>query len=211
MSLKKLSLIIGIFGALAAIYFPVANANGWPPFKPAGPPGNSPRIVQFDASPESISSGQSSVLVWKVDNATTVTISPEIGGVASNGQKPVSPSKTTRYSIIAKNGSLTAQATTVIQVNLLPDLVLKDILVKPKSPGYGTKDDMILNTVVLNQGANCQVGFIVRCSYTCSGNLAFFSGQMSINGLSQGQEATLGDNNLLNLGDCSFASKREFT
>ena len=93
----------------------------------------------------------------------------------------------------------------------LPDLVLTDIILKPKPAGYGYEDDIIINTVVRNNGADCKQGFVVWCSFTCDGNPTYFSGMQAINGLGSNQEVTLGDDTLLSLSSCSFQSQREFS
>lgn len=94
-------------------------------------------------------------------------------------------------------------------INPLPDLVVADILLKPKPANY--PDDVIVNTVVRNDGADATVGFIVWCSFSCNGSPTYFSGMQMTNGLGAGQSATLGDDSLLSLSSCSFTSQREFT
>jgi hypothetical protein len=61
----------------------------------------------------SITAGQSSTLVWAVDNSTSVSISPAVGNVTAAGTQTVSPTATTVYTLTATNatGSITAQAT----------------------------------------------------------------------------------------------------
>jgi len=92
----------------------------------------------------------------------------------------------------------------------LPDLVLTDIILKPKPAGYGYESDVIINTVVRNDGAACTQGFVVWCSFSCSGNPRYFSGMELPNGLGSNQQITLGDDALLSLSDCSFQPQREF-
>ncbi len=92
-----------------------------------------------------------------------------------------------------------------------PDLVVADIVLKPKPAGYGYDDDIIVNTVVRNNGAGTGQGFTVWCTYNCNGNPQYFSGMQATNGLSANQEVTLGGDALLSLSSCSFASQRQFT
>lgn len=92
-----------------------------------------------------------------------------------------------------------------------PDLVLTDIVLKPRPANYGTDDDVIVNTVVRNNGAAANQGFSVWCSYSCNGNAQFFSAMKATNGLPANQEITLGDDSLLSLSSCSFEAQREFT
>ena len=93
----------------------------------------------------------------------------------------------------------------------LPDLVLTDIILKPKPTDYGSKDHVIINTVVGNNGADCKQGFVVWCSFTCDGNPTYFSGMQVPNGLGSRQEVVLGDDALLSLSSCSFQSQRKFS
>lgn len=97
----------------------------------------------------------------------------------------------------------------------LPDLQLLDIILKPKPAGYGSQDDVIINTVVRNNGADATQGFRVWCSFQCKDPAAssptFFSGMNLPNGLGGGQQVTLGDDSLLSLSDCPFRDSRRFT
>jgi len=76
-------------------------------------------ILFFIANPTTINAGQSSTLTYKVTNATTVTISPNIGSVnPSNGNIPVSPTTTTTYTLTATSSSGGTQtATATVTVN----------------------------------------------------------------------------------------------
>jgi hypothetical protein len=72
-----------------------------------------PVIESFNASPPSISVGQSSTLQWQVSGATTVSINQGIGSVSASGTRVVSPSATITYTLTASNsaGSVTALVT----------------------------------------------------------------------------------------------------
>ena len=82
--LKLLGTILSIAIALKAL-FPAAAVG----------------ISNFDAGPEIIVPGGSSVLNWDVSGADNITIEPGIGPVSSNGSISVSPSETTTYKLIA--------------------------------------------------------------------------------------------------------------
>lgn len=64
-----------------------------------------PVISLFSANPWSIASGESTMLSWNVSNASTVTIGPGVGAVASAGSTPASPAATTSYTLTATNAS----------------------------------------------------------------------------------------------------------
>ena len=75
-----------------------------------------PRVIRFTAAPTTIVAGQTSSLVWQVENADTVTISGGVGNVDLVGTKDVSPQQTTTYTLTAtnKNGNTTATATVTV-------------------------------------------------------------------------------------------------
>jgi peroxiredoxin len=62
-----------------------------------------PVINYFTANPTNIARGNSSEISWEVSNASSVEIQPDIGEVALNGIKTVSPAGTTTYTLIAVN------------------------------------------------------------------------------------------------------------
>lgn len=76
-----------------------------------------PLITSFNASPSVITIGQSSTLMWNVTGATTVTMDPGIGTVATSGSLDVVPNSTTTYKLVASNNSGTATATDIVTVN----------------------------------------------------------------------------------------------
>jgi serine/threonine-protein kinase len=62
----------------------------------------------LNASANSIERGQSVTLTWQVNNASSVSIS-EIGPVAPQGSRTVTPGKTTRYELTANGAPLAEQ------------------------------------------------------------------------------------------------------
>ena len=64
--------------------------------------GTSQTQVQYCyATPTNIMPGESATLNWGTVNATSVSISPNVGTVAINGNVPVSPAQTTTYTVTA--------------------------------------------------------------------------------------------------------------
>src|SRR5205814_6048561 len=57
--------------------------------------GGAPVIVSFTATPASASSGAAVSLSWQTQNATSVSITPGVGGQAANGSVTVNPTATT--------------------------------------------------------------------------------------------------------------------
>lgn len=98
--LKLLGTILSIAIALKAL-FPAAAVG----------------IGNFDASPEIIGSGGSSVLNWEVSGANNITIEPGIGPVSSNGSMSVSPLETTTYKLIANDKGNEKVALCTVTVN----------------------------------------------------------------------------------------------
>jgi len=79
-----------------------------------------PVISLFEASPPSIAKGESSTLRWNISGASTVRIDPDVGSVALTGNRVVSPTKTTVYTIVATNQAGTTTATTGVLVTTVP-------------------------------------------------------------------------------------------
>jgi len=99
--------------------------------------GQLPRIIQFSSSPQNIASGQSSTLLWVVENATSVNINNGIGSVSLGGTQAVSPTANTTYILTATNaaGSVTSQAT----VNVGAGVSITSFMATPNpSPSPGT-------------------------------------------------------------------------
>lgn len=83
--------------------------------------GQMPVINSFNASPVSISAGESASLTWTVSGATSVSIDQGIGNVALSGTRAVAPTTTTVYTLTASSpiGSVTA-TTQVIVTGVTP-------------------------------------------------------------------------------------------
>lgn len=112
-------------------------------------PGQVPRILQFYGLPQTINSGQSTTLVWSVENATTsISINNGVGTVAATGSMSVSPAVTTAYTMTATNsfGNVTAMAT--INVNVVAPPTITSFTASPAvSTGPGARVTLTCNTV----------------------------------------------------------------
>jgi hypothetical protein len=107
--------------------------------------GTGPRIIRFSANPMTIPSGATSTLVWQVENATAVSISPTVGSVSLVGTFDVTLTQTTQYTITASNafGTVSAQATVTVTPITPPPPVLDPIIISftanpPQSPSPGS-------------------------------------------------------------------------
>lgn len=101
--------------------------------------GNLPRIIQFSSAPATIVSGGQSTLFWVVENATSVSISNNVGSSLSlGGSQVVSPTATTTYTLTATNaaGSVTSQTT--VTVTPPPPSITSFTATPNPSPSPGT-------------------------------------------------------------------------
>lgn len=114
--------------------------------------GGTPTISSFNASPASISAGQSSSLNWSVSNATMVTIDQGIGNVALTGTRAVAPAATTTYTLTASStaGSITA-TTQVIVAGAAPPVtptglpVINSFIASPSGISVGDSTSLSWN------------------------------------------------------------------
>ena len=75
-----------------------------------------PVINSFTANPGYINCGESVTLSWNVTDASTVTISPNVGSVSNSGSRTVTPGYTTTYTLTATNSDGTVSASTTVTV-----------------------------------------------------------------------------------------------
>jgi peptidoglycan-associated lipoprotein len=72
--------------------------------------------VSLQANPTSINKGDSSTLSWTSTDATSLTISPEVGTVVAQGSTKVTPSDSTTYTITATGPGGSADSSARITV-----------------------------------------------------------------------------------------------
>jgi len=82
-------------------------------------------VTRFTATPPSIARGASSLLEWSVTGSTDVTITPDIGAVAAQGSRSVSPTETTTYTLVAKVGTVEQRATATVTVGSSDPRILR--------------------------------------------------------------------------------------
>jgi hypothetical protein len=83
------------------------------------------RIAKFTAQPESIKPGQSVMLLWATENPVSVSIDPDLGKVRPRGNRTVSPSATTTYTLTVhgpKDQVLTSTVTVTVAGTVAADL-----------------------------------------------------------------------------------------
>lgn len=89
-------------------------------------------IDSFNAGPEIIEPGETSVLSWEVSGADNVTLEPGLGAVNSNGSLSVSPSETTTYKLIASGSGKEKVAMCTVKVEE-EDLLISSFDASPDS------------------------------------------------------------------------------
>ncbi|HLP86883.1 MAG TPA: hypothetical protein VK153_03370, partial [Candidatus Paceibacterota bacterium] len=79
-------------------------------------------ISNFEANPNSITTGNSSVLTWNTNNCNQVVITPNVGTYGPSGSKTVYPAVTTTYTLkaYAPNGTLGDTDNVTVTVNSIP-------------------------------------------------------------------------------------------
>jgi hypothetical protein len=146
-------------------------------------PGTGPRIIRFSAAPLNIPSGGVSTLVWQVENATQISIAPNVGSVSLVGTLDVTLTQSTTYTITASNpfGTVSAQVTiNVIQPPPPPPdpLIISFTANPPQSPSPGSPVvltclannavSVVVNGVgPLNSSGSVTVNPLVTTTYTC--------------------------------------------
>lgn len=76
-----------------------------------------PKINAFTANPQTVTKGGSSILTWSTTDATTVSISPDIGAVSLNGTASVVVQQSTVFTLtatMAGGGTVTAKVTVFV-------------------------------------------------------------------------------------------------
>ncbi len=115
-----------------------------------------PRIVQFSASPMSILSGQSSNLLWVVDNSTSQTITT-LGTVVAAGTQSVSPTATTTYTLTATNNAGSVTATATVTVTQIPNPIVVSFTATP-NPSTVPGGAVVLNCQTQNAASITMAG-----------------------------------------------------
>jgi peptidoglycan-associated lipoprotein len=132
-------------GAFFAAIFSLALVAGCkkktpeaPPPPPAAPPPAAKPTVTLSANPTTIDKGASSTLSWTSTDATTLTISPEVGAVSAQGSTSVTPSDSTTYTITASGPGGSADASARVTVTAPPP---------PPAPAGPSLEEMFLRDV----------------------------------------------------------------
>ena len=81
-----------------------------------GSSSKAPKVIKFEVSPSSISSGGAAILAWEVENASSISIDPGIPSAPSTGAEKITPATTTTYILTASNKYGSTRSTVLLTV-----------------------------------------------------------------------------------------------
>ncbi len=102
--MKKIVFIIGVMILISAITLSGCNDQ------------KKPIITTFEIIPNEIEIGKTAYLHWTVSDATTVTIDNGIGAVMLSGNRSITPTETTTFTLTAKSSTIVTATTTIIVI-----------------------------------------------------------------------------------------------
>lgn len=114
-NLQKYVLVLSIFALIGFVGGCKKNIPTPPPAPAPAPPAAKPTVT-LNASPTSVTAGQSVTLSWSSTNATDLDLQPGVGKVAPEGSTPVTPTQSTTYTITAAGAGGTAEASARVEV-----------------------------------------------------------------------------------------------
>jgi plastocyanin len=117
------------------------------------------RVLNFSASPMTITAGETSTLSWSTENAETVEISG-LGRVAIAGNQQVSPTQTTTYTITVRNRSGDTAATVTVQVVPRPMPRILRFLAAPPEIFSGETSTLIWSVENADEVSITSVGIV---------------------------------------------------
>jgi len=112
---RKYALVISMFALAGFLGACHKNAPTAPPQQAPTPPPAKPTVT-LNASPDSITAGQSATLSWSSTNATDLDMEPGVGKVAPEGSTTVTPNQSTTYTITATGAGGSAEASAHVDV-----------------------------------------------------------------------------------------------
>ena len=124
----------------------------------SGTTGGLPVIVSFAPNPATIDYGQSSVLSWVVQNATTVNVTT-IGNVGLTGSHSISPASTTTYTITATNANGSISANTVLTV--ITSVQILSFTATPSTVASGGTTILVCQTAGAANGGQISISGII--------------------------------------------------
>ena len=168
-------------------------------------------IVNFNANPNTITSGQSSTLTWVTNNCTSVSIS-NIGSVSVNGSQTVSPIITTTYVLTAtgSSGIPLTQSQTVTVNQVQNNCSISSFLANPTSINSGGSSTLTWATNNCTSVTISNLGYNVPTSGTQviypTQTTTYLLTAYDANGTSVTQSQTVTVNQIQNCSISSFSA-----
>jgi peptidoglycan-associated lipoprotein len=106
---RKFALLLSIVALIGFVGGCKKKVAAQPP-APVPAPAAAKPTVTLNASPTSVTSGQTVTLSWSSTNATDLDLGPGVGKVAPEGSTPVTPTQSTTYTISATGPGGSAEA-----------------------------------------------------------------------------------------------------
>lgn len=119
-TIRRMSLLIGIFATLAFVGACKKNVAPAPPAQAPAPAAQPQPTVTLNASSTMLQTGQSTTLNWTSTNATDLDLEPGVGKVQAEGSTNVSPTESTTYTITANGPGGSATANVQVTVSAPP-------------------------------------------------------------------------------------------
>jgi hypothetical protein len=138
---------------------------------PSAPPCPGPPVIaSFSASPNPITAGQSTTLSWgQVSNATSAVIDQGVGGVATPGNRSVSPPSTRTYTLTATGCGGVATSQVVVTVNPAPSNTATPTPTLAPVANFGGHWDTNFGPMDLGQVGNAVTGSYSHYGGGCAG------------------------------------------
>lgn len=114
-AIRKAVLVISAIALVGFVGGCKKKVAATPPATTPAPPAAKPTVT-LNASPTSVTSGQTVTLSWSSTNATDLDLGPGVGKVAPEGSTPVTPSQSTTYTITATGPGGSAEASARVQM-----------------------------------------------------------------------------------------------
>ena len=142
-----------------------------------------PIVNSFTASPEIISPGDSSTLVWDVSGAEIISIDAGIGDVTNQSETGVKPEETTSYRLTASNVNGSSSADVTVIVDALRASVVLSFDASAPTQANGAFADVIGGNSFDLKLANLDVAVSsLRTTLTAAYRLTGFGGQSAGDG-----------------------------
>jgi peptidoglycan-associated lipoprotein len=112
---RKFALLLSIVALAGFVGGCKKKVAAQPPAPAPAPPAAKPTVT-LNASPTSVTSGQTVTLSWSSTNATDLDLGPGVGKVAPEGSTPVTPTQSTTFTITVTGPGGSSEASARVDV-----------------------------------------------------------------------------------------------